>query len=106
KPLADANLAFRGPAPSSQRPKVNAERPRKTMATLKIQPIVVSGQSPGADSVLPISRESGRLKTLNAYTCPMHRWIASAAGGTRHRLNPGGAISLDLSKYAGRRPTS
>src|SRR5271154_3609682 len=27
----------------------------------------------------------------------MQRWIASAAGGTSHRLNPGLAIVLDLS---------
>ena len=28
----------------------------------------------------------------------MHRWMASAAGGTSHRLNPGGAKVFSLSK--------
>ena len=35
---------------------------------------------------------SGSLKTLNAYTWPIERWTASAAGGISHRLYPGGAI--------------
>jgi hypothetical protein len=35
---------------------------------------------------------SGLLKTLNAYTCPMHRWMHSAAGGTNQRLKPGPAM--------------
>ena len=43
------------------------------MATEKIQPMVLSFQSSGADSVSPCSRESGRLKTLNAYACPIDR---------------------------------
>ena len=44
------------------------------MARLKIQPSVESFQSSGADAVPPISLESGRLKTLNAYAWPMDRW--------------------------------
>src|ERR1035437_1688426 len=92
KQTAEANIASRGPAASSQRPKVNAERPRKTIAVLKIQPIVESFQSAGAGLSIPTSVESGRLKTLKAYAWPMARWIARAAGGTRQRLNPGGAI--------------
>ena len=35
---------------------------------------------------------SGSLKTLNAYTWPIERWTASAAGGISHRRYPGGAI--------------
>ena len=59
--------------------------PRKAIATEKIQPMVESFQSSGALVVMPRSVESGRLNTLNAYACPMERWIASAAGGTRQR---------------------
>ncbi len=55
------------------------------MAIEKIHPTVVSAQSPGALSVMPRVRVSGRLKTEKAYACPMERWMASAAGGMRHR---------------------
>jgi hypothetical protein len=47
---------------------------------------MLSFQSSGAGEAPPISLESGRLNTLNAYACPMERWMASAAGGTSHRL--------------------
>ena len=70
----------------------------KTMAQLNTQPSVENFQSSGALSVIPISRESGILKTENAYACPMQRWIASAAGGTRQRLNPGGATECERSR--------
>src|SRR5947207_13016789 len=100
KHVADANIALRGPAPSSQRPKVNAERPRQTIATLKIHPIVVSFQSPAAGRDPPINVESGRLNTLKAYACPIERWIASAAGGIRHRLYVSGAIERLRSRKA------
>ncbi len=53
---------------------------------LKIQPRVLSLQSSGADSVIPITLESGPLNTLKAYTCPMERCTASAAGGIIHLL--------------------
>ena len=36
------------------------------MASVKTQPSVVSRQSSGVDAVIPIARESGRLKTLKA----------------------------------------
>ena len=62
------------------------------MAIEKIQPSSVSFQSSGADLVMPISLVIGRLKTLNAYTWPMQRWMHRAAGGTIQRLNPGLAI--------------
>ena len=67
KQHAEANIAFRGPAPSSQRPKAKAESPSAAMATEKIQPMVVSFQSPSAGALMPISVESGRLKTLKPY---------------------------------------
>ncbi|XKK42357.1 hypothetical protein HFP72_00920 [Nocardiopsis sp. ARC36] len=49
-----------------------------TMAMLKTTPIAVS----------EVSNRSTRgvLKTLKAYTWPMERWTASAAGGMSHRL--------------------
>ena len=57
------------------------------MAIEKIQPSSVSFQSSGwigdADQL-----RHRQLKTLNAYTWPMQRWMQSAAGGTIHRLNP------------------
>jgi hypothetical protein len=31
------------------------------------------------------------VNALHAYTCPIARWIDSAAGGTSHRLHPGPA---------------
>ena len=61
-------MALRGPAASSHLPKTAADRPRKTMAMLKIQPIV--GRSPvlarRPARVMPMSRVRGRLKTLKA----------------------------------------
>ena len=39
---------------------------------------------------MPMTRVSGRLKTLKAYAWPMERWMARAAGGTSQRLKPGG----------------
>src|SRR3954471_1258269 len=89
---------FRGPACSSHRPKTAAERPRKTMAMVKIQASSVCFQSPGADSVMPRTLVSGSLKTLNAYACPMLRWMARAAGGTSQRLNPGFATMFSLDR--------
>ncbi|MHC5916774.1 MAG: hypothetical protein ACYTXE_38670, partial [Nostoc sp.] len=48
--------------------------------------------------VMPISLVIGRLNTLNAYTCPMHKCIANAAGGISQRLNLGCAMVRSLSK--------
>ena len=59
-------MARRGPPSSTQRPKTAAEAPRKKMAMLKIQPRSVSFQSSGADCVMPISFDIGRLNTLKA----------------------------------------
>jgi hypothetical protein len=41
--------------------------------------------------VTPKARASGSQNTLKPYAMPMQRWIASAAGGMSHRLNPGAA---------------
>ena len=66
------------------------------MAMVKIQASSVCFQSAGADSVTPSTLVSGSLKTLNAYACPMLRWIARAAGGTSQRLKPGPATIRSL----------
>ena len=79
-------MALRGPTRSSQVPNSAADTPRNTMATLKTHPMVLSDQSPAVDAVIPMERDSGMLKTLNAYACPIERWTARAAGGTRHLL--------------------
>ena len=60
-----------------------------TKNNVYIQPSELIFQSPGADAVMPIARLRGSQKTLNPYAIPMERWMASAAGGTSHRLNPG-----------------
>src|SRR5437763_9153832 len=84
--------AFRGPSRSTQRPKSAADDPRKTIASVNVHVSVLIFQSPGADAVMPIARLNGSQKTLNPYAMPMDRWMASAAGGTSHRLKPGPAV--------------
>jgi hypothetical protein len=96
------NIATRGPTRSIQRPAKAADRPRNTIARLKIQPRVVSLQSCGVDCVMPITLVSGPLNTLNAYAWPMQRWTASAAGGTSQRLKPGRATIRCFEKKPGR----
>src|SRR4051812_37347093 len=95
---AAATPLFLGPACSSQRPNTAADNPRNTMAMVKIQASCVCFQSAGADSVMPRTLVSGSLKTLNAYACPMLRWMARAAGGTSQRLNPGFATMFSLDR--------
>src|ERR1700674_623911 len=96
KPLPQQQAAttppLRGPARSSHRPAIAADSPSQTIASVKIHWSSVNVQSPGPDCVMPTARLSGILNTLNAYAWPMQRWIASAAGGTSQRLNPGGAM--------------
>ncbi|MNR20549.1 hypothetical protein D3C85_1373980 [compost metagenome] len=66
-------MVVRGPTFSSHLPANAAERPRNTMARLKVQPRVVSFQSSGTDWSMPMTWVNGALKTLKAYTCPMQR---------------------------------
>src|SRR4051812_12879055 len=98
KHTADANIAARGPTRSSQAPNVAAESPRKTIATLNTQPIVLSFQFPDAVSLPPTRRANGRLNTLNAYACPIDKWMASAAGGTSQREYSGPATECARSR--------
>src|SRR6185295_14115763 len=98
---AATNPAFRGPSRSTHAPKMAAEDPSITKNNVYIQPSELSFQSPGADAVMPIARLSGSQNTLNPYAIPMERWMASAAGGTSHRLKPGAAIVRSLSSRRG-----
>src|SRR5690348_7690476 len=45
-----------------------------------------------------MSRVMGRLNTLKAYACPMHRCTQRAAGGTIQRLKPGPATVRSRSR--------
>src|SRR6185312_7209387 len=98
KQKAAATMARRGPPSSTQRPNTAADTPRKTIASVKIQPRSVSFQSPGAGLPTPMRRVIGRLNTLKAYACPMHKWTHSAAGGTIQRLKAGPATVRSRSR--------
>ena len=76
--MPEKNIALRGPLRSTHLPPKAAERPSMTMEMLKMTPIAVS----------EVSKRStrGLRKTLKAYTWPMDRCTASAAGGMNHRL--------------------
>src|ERR1700689_215616 len=91
-------MALRGPSRSIHRPNTAAEIPRTPIAREKIQGIEGCAQSPGAACVTPIKRVRGTLKTLKAYTWPIERFTAHAAGGISHRLNPGSAIECSRSR--------
>src|SRR5262245_43122311 len=94
--------ALRGPSRSTHAPNSAADEPSITKNSVYIHPSVLIFQSSGADAVMPTARLSGSQNTLKPYAMPIERWMASAAGGTSHRLNPGGAImrSLDSSPPA------
>ena len=77
-----------------------AVRPSTAMAIEKIQPIASFDQSPSAGFVTPTSWASGLLNTLQAYTWPIERWIARAAGGASQRLYPGPATDRSLFRNA------
>src|SRR6185312_7771490 len=95
---AAVNIARRGPPSSTHRPNTAAEPPRNSIASEKIHPSSVSFQSPGADCVMPSSLVIGKLKTLSAYACPIHKCTQSAAGGTSQRLYTGFAIVCSRSR--------
>src|SRR5690242_4416594 len=112
---AAATPALRGPARSSQPPNTAADEPRNTKNSVYItvtsltrqsQLVVVSASISDmslhtTDLEMPRARDSGSQNTLNPYAMPMHRWIASAAGGTSQRLNPGLATMRSRSRRLG-----
>src|SRR5215469_13005596 len=51
--------------------------------------------------VMPTARDNGSQNTEKPYAIPMHRWMASAAGGTSQRLKPGPAMMRSLLKNPG-----
>src|SRR6478672_3406328 len=107
--------ALRGPARSSHPPNTAAAEPRnrKNIANIQVtsllrqsQVVVVSADSSdmslhSTDLVMPSARDIGIQNTLKPYAMPMHRWIASAAGGTSQRLNPGLATMRSRSRRLG-----
>src|SRR4051812_37369724 len=103
---AETKPALRGPTRSSQPPQIAEAAPRKTKNRAYTMPSSVifqsqlvvksepkSGMSGGqATGSLPFTaRVSGSQNTLKPYAMPMHKWIASAAGGASQRLNAGPA---------------
>ena len=111
--------ALRGPARSSQPPSSAAEEPSTTKnsvymivrsPTCQSQVVVVSRPSIDISAgqailfVTPTARESGSQNTEKPYAIPMHRWIASAAGGTSQRLKPGPATMRSRSNKPGVAP--
>ena len=64
------NIALRGPTRSSHAPNTAADSPRKTIAMLNTQPIVLSFQSSGADVVIPISREQRKIEHAERVRLP------------------------------------
>src|SRR3954470_5457133 len=102
---AETTPVLRGPTRSTQPPQTAAAAPRKKMnrvntqfrsATSQSQLVVnrafrrpePAGQAGGFAP--PMARDSGSQNTLKPYAMPMHRWIASAAGGTSQRLPKSG----------------
>jgi hypothetical protein len=81
--------ALRGPADSSQCPNSAADEPSRTKNNVYVQPSCDTGH--------PSDCDSGNQNTLNPYAMPMHRWMASAAGGMSQRLKPGAAMVRRLS---------
>src|SRR5882757_8293018 len=98
KHRAETNMDLRGPTRSTQRPKTAADRPRRTMAIENVQPTSVNFQSDGAEWVMPINLVRGKLKVENAYAWPIDRCTARAAGGTKKRLKPAGAMVTSRSR--------
>src|SRR3569833_2783623 len=109
--------AFRGPARSSQPPHSAAAQPRNTKYSVYIPPsvdtcqshVVVNSSAKQPES-LPHAApapavcsafDSGSQNTEKPYAMPMQRWMASAAGGTSQRVNPGPAMIRSLSSSPG-----
>jgi hypothetical protein len=63
---AAASATVLGPTCSIHRPATAAERPRETMATVKIHVTCVRDQSPAALATTPRTFINGGLKTLQA----------------------------------------
>src|ERR1044071_4621082 len=109
---AAATPVLRGPERSSQPPNIAAAEPRNTKNSVYIHVTSLTRQSHAVvvrasrrdmslhttEWLMPSERDSGSQNTLKPYAMPMHRWIASAAGGTSQRLNPGLAMMRSRSR--------
>src|SRR5882724_3215245 len=119
--MAATTPALRGPARSSHPPQMAAADPRNTKKSVYVHPSMYNFQSQfvantrarkpislghSSDSLMPMALDSGSQNTENPYAMPMHRWMASAAGGTSQRLNPGLAMVLSRSRKEGEGRTS
>src|SRR5450432_3906314 len=107
--------ALRGPTCSSQPPQSAAEQPRMTKNVVYIQPsvamcqlqLVVKSSAQNVMSlhsgavVAPSAFDSGSQNTEKPYAMPMHKWMASAAGGTSQRLKPAPAMVRSLASRPG-----
>src|SRR5438874_396159 len=98
---ADANIAFRGPTRSNHAPNVAADRPRNTIATLKTQPMVLSFQSPGADWVPPMSRDSGKFARQSREREGLRNLVAEQACGRVDRACHEGADRVEVAPHEG-----
>src|SRR5262245_26470370 len=91
-------MVARGPFRSIQLAPAVVAKPKTEIATTKRGASNLGVQSSGVVAVTPTMRVSGSLKTDKAYTCPIHRWTASTAGGISQRLKSGGATACSLAK--------
>jgi hypothetical protein len=91
-------MVKRGPTLSNHLPAKAADKPKNTIAKLKIQPRLVNFQSLAVDALTPKTRVNGSLKTLKLYTSPIDKWTAKAAGGINQRLKLGLAMMRSLLK--------
>src|SRR5262245_10077003 len=98
---AATNPAFRGPSRSTQGPKSAADDPSITKNSVYIHASVLIFQSSAADCVMPIARLKGSQKTLKPYAIPIDKWMASAAGGTSHRLKSDWAMMRSRDRRPG-----
>src|SRR5918997_5544505 len=87
KHTIEMNIAQRGPLRSTAVPNTAADTPSITMPRVNGRAVSV----PAAGLPWSIVAARGFLKTLQAYACPIARWIDRAAGGISHLLQPGGA---------------
>jgi len=80
---------MRGPTFSNHLPATAADKPRKTIATVKIHTTLFKDQSSAALVTTPSRLINDGLNKLQAYTEPIQRWMPNAAGAVNQRLKPG-----------------
>ena len=115
--IADTTPALRGPdalEPAAPQRRGRSEEDEEQrvdpaeVATRQSQVVVTSARASVRSAqttgcVTPSARDSGSQNTLKPYAIPMQRWMASAAGGTSQRLNPGAAMMRSRSRSPAKR---